>query len=87
MPAYVYLLRCADNSLYTGITNDLAQRLKKHNQGSASKYTRSRLPVDIVYTEEHTDLRSAARREYQIKGWTKQKKERLILGIHPNPNK
>lgn len=81
------MLRCADNSLYTGITNNLEERLIKHNKGTASKYTRAKLPVNIVYTEAHPDLRTAAKREYEIKGWTKQKKERFLLEIKPHSNK
>ena len=54
MPAYVYMLRCADGSLYTGWTNDMEKRLKAHQSGQGAKYTRSRGPVELVYREELT---------------------------------
>ncbi len=62
-----YLLQCADGTLYAGITNNLDKRLDAHNQGSASKYTRSRLPVSLVYSEPQTNRASASRREIQLK--------------------
>lgn len=64
---FCYLLECADGTLYTGITNDLEKRLAAHNCGTASKYTRSRLPVRLVYSEPHPDRSAASRREIQIK--------------------
>lgn len=75
---YVYILRCADNTLYTGITNHPERRLKAHNAGTASKYTRSRRPVSIVYQEDVDSKGEALRRELQIKGMSRQKKEALI---------
>ncbi len=67
MSWFCYLLECADGTLYTGITNDLDKRLAAHNDGTASKYTRSRLPVRLVYTEPHADRASASRREAALK--------------------
>ena len=64
---YVYLLRCSDNTLYCGWTNDLTSRIESHNSGKDSKYTRSRLPVELVYYEEYTDKHEAMSREWQIK--------------------
>ena len=64
---HCYILECADGSLYTGITNDLEKRLAAHNQGTASKCTRSRLPVLLVFTEDFPDRATASRREAQIK--------------------
>lgn len=75
---YVYMLRCRDNSLYTGITNNLDSRLKKHNLGKASRYTRVRLPVDMVYAEECEDKSAALRREMEIKGYKKSEKEKMV---------
>ncbi len=63
----VYLLECADGSLYTGITRDLARRLREHSRGRGSRYTRSRLPVRVVYTEAAPDRSSASRREAAIR--------------------
>lgn len=76
---YVYMLRCRDHSLYTGITNDLDKRLRKHNRGKASRYTRVRLPVDIVYVEECEDKSTALRREKEIKGYKKSDKEKMVM--------
>ncbi|MDP2783572.1 MAG: GIY-YIG nuclease family protein [Sulfurimicrobium sp.] len=67
MSWHCYLLECADGTLYTGITNDLEKRLAAHNGGTASKYTRSRLPVRQVYAEAHPDRSTASRREAEIK--------------------
>ena len=73
-----YILECADGTLYTGITNDLAKRLAAHNDGSASKYTRSRLPVRVIYFEAHPDRASASRREIAIKRMPRAGKWHLI---------
>ena len=75
---FVYLLRCADGSLYTGITNDLARRLQQHNAGTASRYTRSRLPAVVVYQETQASHGHASRRELAIKGLSRQEKESII---------
>ena len=75
---YVYILRCADDTFYTGITNDLARRLKAHNAGTASKYTRARRPVDMVHQEEVETKGDALRREYQIKAMSRIQKQALI---------
>lgn len=75
---YVYILKCKDNSLYTGYTDSLEKRLKKHNEGKASKYTRSRLPVEMVYSEEHPDKSSAMKREIKIKSLSREDKIKLV---------
>ncbi|MFZ7130898.1 MAG: GIY-YIG nuclease family protein [Eubacteriales bacterium] len=75
---YVYMLRCADGSLYTGWTTDIARRLKQHNKGAASKYTRVRLPVALVYSEVLSSKQEALKREYEIKQYKKKRKEDLI---------
>lgn len=75
---FTYLLRCADDSLYTGITNDLDRRLKKHNAGTASRYTRSRLPVTLVYQEKQETRSDALKRELAIKRLSRTEKELLI---------
>ena len=74
----VYLLRCSDGSLYTGITNDLPKRLKAHAAGKASRYTRSRLPVKLAYTEPRRSKSAALKREVAIKRLTRPQKEQLI---------
>jgi len=72
------MLRCNDHSLYTGYTNDVEKRLEKHQKGNASKYTRSRLPVELVYVEEYETKSEAMSREAMIKQMTKKQKEKLI---------
>ena len=76
----IYILRCSDNSLYTGITLDINRRLDEHNNNDrlASAYTRSRRPVTVVYQEAHKDRSSASKREAAIKKLTKIEKEKLI---------
>jgi putative endonuclease len=75
---YVYILRCADDTLYTGWTTDLERRIKAHNAGRGAKYTRARRPVELVYHEEFDDKIEAQRREYAIKQLTRAEKENLI---------
>ena len=75
---FVYLLRCADGSLYTGIARDVDRRCQQPNAGTASRYTRSRLPVVVVYQEAHTSRSLALRREAAIKALTRRQKEALI---------
>jgi predicted GIY-YIG superfamily endonuclease len=75
---FVYILRCADGSLYTGITKDVDRRLEQHNAGTASRYTRSRLPVTREYQEEQPNQSLALKRELAIKAMSRQKKESLI---------
>lgn len=78
MEYVVYILRCGDGSLYTGITTDLARRVAIHNSGKGAKYTRSRLPVTPVYWEPMPDKGSALRRELAIKAMTREEKLNLI---------
>ena len=75
---FCYLLRCADDTLYCGITNDLDKRLAAHNAGTASKYTRVRLPVELVFVEEYGDRSAASKREMEIKGLKREDKLALI---------
>jgi putative endonuclease len=75
----VYLARCADGSLYTGITTDPARRLAEHNRGYGAAYTRSRLPVVLVYLEQAADRGQALRREHAIKRMSRVDKEALSL--------
>ncbi len=75
---FVYILRCEDGTLYTGITNDLPRRCDQHNAGTASRYTRSRLPAELVYQEIQTSRSLALKRELAIKGLSRQEKDQLI---------
>lgn len=74
----VYILRCADDTLYTGITNELIRRCDQHNAGTASRYTRSRLPVVVVYQEAQATRSLALKRELAIKALSRQQKELLV---------
>ena len=75
---YVYLLRCSDGSLYCGWTTDPAARVKAHNRGRGAKYTRSRLPVELVYLEAYEDRHEALSREWHLKRMSHEEKKKLI---------
>ena len=74
---YVYILRCADDTLYCGWTTDLTKRLVAHNSGRGAKYTRSRRPVELVYVEEYEDRHDALSREWHIKRMSREEKLKL----------
>ncbi len=78
MAWYVYMLRCGDGSLYTGCTDDVQRRLAVHSSGKGAKYTRSRLPVELVYREELPDKSAALRREAAVKRLTRSEKLKLL---------
>ncbi|GEC91011.1 hypothetical protein BBR01nite_33420 [Brevibacillus brevis] len=77
---YVYILSCADGTLYTGYTTELIRRLAAHNEGKGAKYTRGRGPVELLYWEEGADRSWGLKREESIKRLTRKKKEELIGG-------
>ena len=77
------MVRCRDGSLYTGYTNDLDNRIETHNSGRGAKYTRSRLPVELVYFEEFSTKEEAMSREWHIKRLKRLQKEKLIAGSLP----
>lgn len=77
-PWYVYILRCADQTLYTGYARDLEARVNTHNAGKGAKYTRGRLPVEVVYHETFATRSEAMSREIQLKKLTRPQKEALI---------
>lgn len=77
---FVYILRCVDGSLYVGETGDVAARLLQHQKGCAAAHTAKRRPVQLIYVESHEDRAACLRRERQVKGWTRSKKEALIAG-------
>ena len=81
---YTYILRCADGTYYTGWTTDPDRRLKAHNSGKGSKYTRSRLPVELVHLEQFETKEEAMSREWHIKHMTRQEKQALIDGESRN---
>jgi putative endonuclease len=75
---FVYIVRCDDRSLYTGITTDTARRVRQHNAGRGAKYTAQRCPVSLVYTEIAENRGAALKREYEIKQLTPAEKRRLV---------
>jgi len=78
---FVYLVRCCDGTLYTGITKDIARRCEQHNAGTGSRYTRSRLPVVLIYRESQASQSLALKREAAIKAMSRQEKEWLIRRV------
>ncbi|HCM91327.1 MAG TPA: hypothetical protein DIS78_01995 [Lachnospiraceae bacterium] len=78
MAYYTYIVRCSDNTLYTGYTNDLDNRIKAHNLGRGAKYTRGRGPVELVYFEEYPTKEEAMSREWHIKRLTRPEKDKII---------
>lgn len=76
---YLYILRCRDGSLYTGITTDIDKRLAVHRSGKGAKYTRGRAPLELVYQEECGSHSDALKREYAVKNLTRQEKEQMIF--------
>ena len=77
---FVYIVKCSDESYYTGVTSNLEQRINEHNYGIFKGYTSKRLPVTLVFSNRFSDVREAIRAEKQIKGWSRAKKEALIEG-------
>lgn len=75
---YLYILRCGDGTLYTGITNDISARLKAHASGKGAKYTRGRGPLELVYQEEQDSYSAALKREHQVKQLTRTQKLHMI---------
>ena len=80
MNGWLYILECADRTYYTGSTNDLDLRLLQHQNGEGANYTKKRLPVKLLYSEEYQRIDEAFFREKQIQGWSRKKKEALIKG-------
>jgi len=77
---WMYILKCSDDSYYTGSTNNLYLRLLQHQLGEGANHTKKRLPVELVYVEEYMRVDNAFRREKQVQGWSRRKKEALING-------
>ncbi|WP_244833883.1 GIY-YIG nuclease family protein [Clostridium sp. BJN0001] len=81
---YVYILKCADNTYYTGWTNNLKKRINTHSSGKGAKYTRGRRPVELVYYEKFEEKSDALKRECSIKRLKREQKEKIIKSINPN---
>ena len=75
---HVYMIKCSDKSLYTGITTDIERRMSEHNSGKGASYTRVRTPVSLVHEESHSDRSKALKREAEIKSWPRSRKLALI---------
>ncbi|MDO8519165.1 MAG: GIY-YIG nuclease family protein [Deltaproteobacteria bacterium] len=86
-PWNVYILKCADGTLYTGVTKDLKRRLSEHNTGKAARYTRGRGPVKLVYQEKCKSRSVALVREYAVKALPREKKKLLIKYTAPPPSR
>lgn len=82
MIGFMYILRCSDDSYYTGSTIDLGKRLVEHQNGKGANHTKKRLPVELVYFEQYNRIDFAFYREKQVQGWSRKKKEALIDGFH-----
>ena len=80
---YLYILRCGDDTLYTGITTDVEKRLEAHRSGKGAKYTRGRAPLELAYREVCGSHSQALKREYQVKALSRQEKQRLIRTKDP----
>lgn len=78
MAYFTYMVLCSDNSLYTGFTNDLEKRIQTHNSGKGAKYTRTRLPVQLVYWESYATKQEALSREAHLKRWSRAQKLQLL---------
>lgn len=81
MKHYVYIVKCSDNTLYTGYSTDVEKRVATHNSGKGAKYTRCRLPVTLVYSESYETKSQAMSREYKIKKLSRKQKMELIKGL------
>jgi len=82
MNYFVYILKCRDDSYYTGISWNIQKRISEHNLGIKSSIQKSRKPVKLVYYERFGTREEAAKREREIKGWRREKKEKLIYSLH-----
>jgi len=88
MDWFVYIIKCKDSRLYTGVTNDLARRIKQHNRGQGCRFTRFRTPVKLLHKEIYPSKEEALRREAEIKGWKKDRKLALLsAGTSPKVKK
>ena len=81
----VYIVECSDGSLYTGVAKELEKRIAQHNAGKGAKYTRTRLPVKVVYSEQATNRSQAQQREYAIKQLKRSQKQALIISCIHKP--
>jgi len=83
---HIYIIECSDGTLYTGITNDLVRRIREHNEGTGSRYTRARCPVKLMYSEKVSSRSAAARREAAIKNLQRHEKMKLFSRDNHSPD-
>jgi putative endonuclease len=76
---FIYIAQCKDNTLYIGISNNVAKRIDKHNSGKGAQYTKGRTPITLLYQEKFENKSAASKREIELKSWSRQKKEQLIM--------
>ena len=81
MKGFMYILECSDGSYYTGSTNNLDLRLLQHQNGEGANHTKKYLPVKLIYYEEYSRIDTAFYREKQVQGWSRKKKEALVMGF------
>ena len=79
---FLYIVKCRDNSYYTGITSNIERRVWQHNSGIKTSIQKSKRPVKLMYFEKYNNRINAAKREKEIKGWNRKKKEKLIDSLH-----
>jgi predicted GIY-YIG superfamily endonuclease len=80
-PWFCYMLRCSDDSLYVGMTNNVPGRVEKHNRGFGPEFTKKRRPVKLIWSQEFADRFLARGREVELKGWSRKKKLQLVAGL------
>lgn len=83
---FIYICRCSDNTFYTGATTDVDKRIKKHNSGTGARYTKTRRPVTLLYSEKFPSKSEALKREYAIKQLSRKEKEEVISGTSSSEN-
>ena len=79
---FLYIIKCKDNSYYTGITSSIERRILEHNSGIRTSIQKNKRPVELIYLEKYDSRIDAAKREKEIKGWRREKKEKLINSLH-----
>ena len=82
MSYFLYILKCKDNSYYTGITWNIEKRLKEHNSRINTCLQKSKVPAELAYWKEFDNIKEAAKKEKEVKGWRREKKEELIKSLH-----
>jgi len=82
-PWFCYMVECSDGALYTGISNDVPERVEEHKRGFGPRFTKARRPVELIWSQSFPDIFAARRREMELKGWSRAKKLRLVNEKRP----